>query len=160
VIFLPLGMLVLDALGAVCILVFDALSLGETHPNIYTAVSAALFCTTAALNVYVTCLIVGRLWWTGRQASKLCGNTTSGNQYARIITALAEGGILYTVGTVLFIVFLFLNAMVCVCCYGAVSRKLTNVQSLLIYQNVFGTITCITPTIIYLVRSYCLKVVL
>ncbi|KAG8994121.1 hypothetical protein FRB94_010092 [Tulasnella sp. JGI-2019a] len=65
-------------------------------------VTTVLMFSTLALgvltNLYTTVMIVGRLWWTGRQV-QLVGTIvdTPKNWYTNIILAMAESGAMYTI---------------------------------------------------------------
>ncbi|KAG8852811.1 hypothetical protein FRB96_008499 [Tulasnella sp. 330] len=68
-------------------------SLTGPYKNQYIVLEILGYLTTIAENVGCTAMIIGRIWWVGRDSP----NPTMRKKYKAIIMALAESGMLYTV---------------------------------------------------------------
>jgi len=101
VIILPLITLSSYAVGAVLIAYYEYRGVPEEGGPHYVLVEVlSLCCLLLGLitNCYTTSLIVGRLWWTGRQVQLMDDLIVRDqkNWYSSIIRAIVESGALYT----------------------------------------------------------------
>ncbi|KAF9498265.1 hypothetical protein BDN71DRAFT_1443575 [Pleurotus eryngii] len=69
------------------------------------SVGAASWCTDLIINVVVTIVIAGRLWWAGRRSS---GLQDGKNAYMGVIWIIIESGAMFATGTFIVVV-LYLN---------------------------------------------------
>jgi len=104
IVILPL--VALAAYNAFMVAIFFQMVQSGLKPQDETsAPKLAYVCTGLAffVNVYTTFLIIGRLWWTGRQVQRF-GNGTEKNWYVKVIRAIVESGLPCTATILAFII--------------------------------------------------------
>ncbi|KAG8857810.1 hypothetical protein FRB96_005529 [Tulasnella sp. 330] len=119
VLYLPVLLFPLGAVGCVTLVVFDAIAAKSGaqpgFPIQYYAISVTLFSLTIAMTWYYTGLICFRLWLMERQkrvanAANLMGsagtssNGASGRLYRHVLRVLIQSGLLYSLTQLSFLI--------------------------------------------------------
>ena len=101
---LPTLALVMGVIGGTVILSYDVLI--SIHGDLPAYIkpwkhwTASMFTATLVANWAISGLIIGRLWWADRRVRSL----TSPGRYTKVIIAMVESGLLYSVGMASFLI--------------------------------------------------------
>jgi len=104
VLIAPVIILVAEGVIGLLVVGFDYHSIGQPEhkfQDVLNVGSIVVVACSVVVNILVTSLIAGRLWWMGRQIQDISDRQA----YTRIIVVLIESGSLYTATILVFFVF-------------------------------------------------------
>jgi hypothetical protein len=135
VIVIPAITLSFGLVGGCFIVAYDFIGV-QYHVHAYETWSEAMLAGTAGLNVLMTSMIVGRIYYVSHNTRKLCPASQSHKKYHTFVSSIVESGIAYTISALIFTILLHVN-----------------LDARLMFEGVFIYTVGIAPTLILLKLS-------
>ena len=108
VLIFPAVALTTGLVGAGFIITYDCIGIVD-HAASYETWSETMIAVTAILNVYLTSMTCGKLWWVSRKVRKICPASQTSGRYTAFIGAVVEAGAVYTTSAVIFTILLHVS---------------------------------------------------